>query len=172
MRDKLLALLHDSGGSYISGQEISDKLGISRTAVWKHIEELRKKGYKINAVTKKGYKMEYTPNSITADEINAYLDTKTFGRVVHSFDQVNSTQIPAHEAAREDAPEGTIVVAEEQLKGKGRMGRPFHSPKGTGLWCSLILRPSFPPQGASAYAAYRRCYSRRSQESNRSARRY
>ncbi|RKD72828.1 BirA family biotin operon repressor/biotin-[acetyl-CoA-carboxylase] ligase [Sinobaca qinghaiensis] len=148
MRDKLLAILHDSGSSYISGQEISDKLGISRTAVWKHIEELRKKGYKINAVTKKGYKMEYTPNSITADEINAYLDTKTFGRVVHSFDQVNSTQIPAHEAAREDAPEGTIVVAEEQLKGKGRMGRPFHSPKGTGLWCSLILRPSFPPQQA------------------------
>lgn len=148
MRDKLLALLNGSNGFYVSGQEISDKLGISRTAVWKHIEELRKKGYKINAVTKKGYKIEYTPNSITADEINAHLETKAFGRIIHSFDQVASTQIPAHETAREEAPEGTIVVAEEQLKGKGRLGRSFHSSKGTGLWCSLILRPSFPPQQA------------------------
>ncbi|WP_240375562.1 biotin--[acetyl-CoA-carboxylase] ligase [Bacillus piscicola] len=147
MRSKLLQLL-TSTDSFISGQEISNILGISRTAVWKHIEELRKNGYELEALPRKGYRLLRTPNLASADEIKAQLTTKRIGQNIVYKKAVASTQETAHEQARNGAPEGTIVVADEQLAGKGRLGRNWYSPPGSGLWSSLILRPDIPPHKA------------------------
>ncbi|RSL33437.1 biotin--[acetyl-CoA-carboxylase] ligase [Salibacterium salarium] len=148
MRDRLLQLLTESTNSFISGQEISTKLGISRTAVWKHIEELRKNGYELEAVPRRGYRITHTPDLANADEIKARLHTKKMGHSIIYKKEVTSTQEVAHELARNGAEEGTVVVAETQQKGKGRLNREWHSPSGTGLWFSLILRPDVIPQKA------------------------
>ncbi|WP_158735360.1 biotin--[acetyl-CoA-carboxylase] ligase [Alteribacillus sp. YIM 98480] len=148
MRGKLLQLLMRTSNSFVSGQEISENLGISRTAVWKHIEELRKNGYELEAVPRKGYRLTHTPNHATADEIEAILSTENIGKNIIYKKEVTSTQALAHDMARNDASEGTLVVADHQQKGKGRLGREWHSPPGTGLWFSLILRPDIPPQKA------------------------
>ncbi|SFE34484.1 biotin--[acetyl-CoA-carboxylase] ligase [Alteribacillus iranensis] len=147
MRSKLLQLLRQTNG-YISGQEISKQLGISRTAVWKHMEELRKNGYELEAVPRKGYRLLNDPNRAGEDEIKAKLQTQTLGQEIIYKNEVTSTQEEAHEAARKGAAEGTIIVADRQLKGKGRLGRKWESPPGSGLWFSLILRPPIPPQEA------------------------
>ncbi|MFB4163389.1 biotin--[acetyl-CoA-carboxylase] ligase [Alteribacillus sp. JSM 102045] len=148
MRGKLLQLLMKTSNTFISGQEISENLGISRTAVWKHIEELRKNGYQLEAVPRKGYRLLHTPNHASADEIEALLTTNKIGKNIIFKNEVTTTQELAHELARNDASEGTIIVADQQLQGKGRLGREWHSPPGTGLWFSLILRPDVPPQKA------------------------
>ncbi|SDH06722.1 BirA family transcriptional regulator, biotin operon repressor / biotin-[acetyl-CoA-carboxylase] ligase [Alteribacillus persepolensis] len=148
MRGKLLQLLMQTSDTFVSGQEISERLGISRTAVWKHIEELRKNGYELEAVPRKGYRLVHTPNHVTKAEIEAVLSTNRLGKNIVYKGEVTSTQALAHDLARSGAEEGTIVVADEQREGKGRLGREWHSPPGTGLWCSLILRPDVPPQNA------------------------
>ncbi|MDQ0299411.1 BirA family biotin operon repressor/biotin-[acetyl-CoA-carboxylase] ligase [Salibacterium salarium] len=147
MRDRLLQLL-TATDSFVSGQEISTKLGISRTAVWKHIEELRKNGYELEAVPRKGYRLTHAPDLASIDEIKASLHTEHFGTSIVYKKKVTSTQEVAHELARNEAEEGTVVVAETQYKGKGRMNREWHSPSGTGLWFSLIVRPDIIPQKA------------------------
>ncbi|MFB5661700.1 biotin--[acetyl-CoA-carboxylase] ligase [Alteribacillus sp. HJP-4] len=148
MRDKLLKLLDDPSTEYVSGQEISTKLGISRTAVWKHIEELRKNGYQLEAVPRKGYKLTHTPNVASADEVKSRLNTTTIGKDIIFKKELPSTQKLAHDMARNEAEEGTVIVADQQLEGKGRLGRSWHSPAGTGLWFSIILRPDVPPHHA------------------------
>ncbi|MGY4690081.1 biotin--[acetyl-CoA-carboxylase] ligase [Salibacterium sp. K-3] len=148
MRDKLLQVLEDTADTYVSGQQISRQLGISRTAVWKHMEELRKNGYEIEAVPRKGYRLTHTPDIASADEIKARLDTKSFGNRMVYKEEVSSTQETAHELARKNEPEGTVIAADKQVKGKGRLDRPWHSPSGTGLWFSIILRPDIIPQCA------------------------
>ncbi|MCK9909411.1 biotin--[acetyl-CoA-carboxylase] ligase, partial [Microbacteriaceae bacterium K1510] len=114
------------------------------TAVWKHIEELREEGYQFEAVRKSGYRLVSSPDSISAEAICAGMTTSRIGQTVYAYDTVISTQLLAHEAAGKDAPEGTLVIAEQQSGGKGRLGRRWHSPKGTGIWMSLILRPAIP----------------------------
>jgi BirA family biotin operon repressor/biotin-[acetyl-CoA-carboxylase] ligase len=146
-REKLIGLLSDSD-EFLSGQTLSDELGCSRTAVWKHIEELRKAGYIVEAVQKKGYRIKQRPNNLHPGEIKRNLNTDRLGQNVHHQEEVTSTQEIAHRLAMEGAPEGTIVVAEQQTTGRGRLGRPWHSPKGSGIWMSIILRPTIPPQQA------------------------
>lgn len=147
MRGKLLEMLLDQE-DFVSGEVISNYLGCSRTAVWKHIEELRKAGYEVEAVPRKGYRMIHKPNLLTESEIKAHLsDCSFFHKVVYE-NSVVSTQQVAHRLAQEGAKEGTIVVADEQTGGKGRLGRPWYSPIGTGIWMSLILKPKIPPQQA------------------------
>ncbi|WP_257351786.1 biotin--[acetyl-CoA-carboxylase] ligase [Pseudalkalibacillus decolorationis] len=144
-REKLIGLLSESE-KFSSGQQLSKELGCSRTAVWKHIEELRKEGYIVEAVQKKGYRIQHRPNNLHPGEIKNQLTTKKLGQNVHFEEQVTSTQEIAHRIAMEGAPEGTIVIAEQQTTGRGRLGRPWHSPKGSGIWMSIILRPNIPPQ--------------------------
>lgn len=144
IRKKLLDAFTNSGDSYLSGQHIAELIGCSRTAVWKHIEELRKEGFELEAVRKKGYRIISTPEKITADEIRLGLATSFIGRNIHYEETVESTQKIAHGLASEGLPEGTVVLAEEQLSGKGRMNRKWYSPKFTGVWMSLILRPNIP----------------------------
>ncbi len=145
-RKKLLDLFSEANGDFISGQKISDILGCSRTAVWKHIEDLRKEGFELEAVRRLGYRIVSTPDKITENEIRLGLKTNTLGQTIHFQEEVTSTQKIAHQLAHEGAKEGTLVVAELQTAGRGRMDRTWFSPKGTGVWMSLILRPPIPPQ--------------------------
>ncbi|MBU8907275.1 biotin--[acetyl-CoA-carboxylase] ligase [Desertibacillus haloalkaliphilus] len=148
MRTKLLQMLIENEGQFVSGEKLSKHLGCSRTAVWKHIEELRKAGYELEAAPRRGYRITKKPNAITADEISVHLNTETIGQEIQYYETVTSTQEIAHRLAQDGAREGTVVVADEQTGGKGRLGRVWHSPIGTSISMSLILRPSIPPQQA------------------------
>lgn len=148
IRNKLIDAFTTSDENYLSGQYLADLIGCSRTAVWKHIEELRKEGFELEAVRRKGYRIIKTPEKVTPDEIRLGLQTETLGRQIHHEESVDSTQKIAHRLAYEGAQEGTIVIAEEQLSGRGRMDRRWHSPKSTGIWMSVILRPNIPPPKA------------------------
>ncbi|GGE11621.1 bifunctional ligase/repressor BirA [Marinithermofilum abyssi] len=144
IREGLVQLLIRHRENFLSGEEISQRLECSRTAVWKHIEELRKEGYQIEARPKSGYRLVYRPDRVAPEELQPHLSTRSFGQHFRYRAQVTSTQALAHEWAREGAPEGAVVIAEEQTEGRGRMGRSWHSPPRSGIWMSLILRPSLP----------------------------
>ncbi|WP_028391529.1 biotin--[acetyl-CoA-carboxylase] ligase [Bacillus cihuensis] len=144
VRKKIIDAFSNAFGSFVSGQEIADYVGCSRTAVWKHIEELRNEGYVVEAIRNKGYRIISAPGNVTSNEIQIGLQTTAFGQNIHYEESVDSTQKIANRLANEDAAEGTIVIAEEQTLGKGRLSRNWHSPKFTGIWMSLILRPNIP----------------------------
>ncbi len=144
MEEKILRILKDSRNGYVSGEEFSKKLGVTRASIWKHIESLRHIGYEIEAQPHLGYRLIKIPDKLLADEITWNLKTKFLGKKIYYYETIGSTNDRAYELAEEGAPEGTIVVAEEQTKGKGRMGRKWSSPKG-GIYLSLILRPKLVP---------------------------
>ncbi|RBW70254.1 biotin--[acetyl-CoA-carboxylase] ligase [Bacillus taeanensis] len=148
MKEQMLHILLEHNGEYVSGQKISEQLGCSRTAIWKHISELRKEGYELEAMQRRGYRIIQQPNNIRSHNIHVGLKTEFVGQNIVYHESVSSTQTIAHQLAHEGAEEGTLVAADEQGKGKGRLGRDWHSPKGTGVWMSLILRPKIPPQQA------------------------
>jgi len=140
----LLSLLEEAEGGFVSGEEISRKLGISRTAVWKQIRKLEAEGYTIEAVPRMGYRIVKRPSRLLRQEIMAHLRTLSFGRHLILLDEVGSTQEALRELAEAGAPEGTLVIAERQTEGRGRMGRQWLSPPGKGIWMSLLLRPLIP----------------------------
>ena len=148
MRSRILELLRGAGGGFVSGEEIASRLGVSRTAVWKHIKELRETGYGITSQPRMGYSLMDAPDSLLPDEVRNGLGTRLIGRNMVYFDSIGSTNDEAKKRAAEGAPEGTVLVAEEQGMGKGRLERRFFSPKGKGIWFSVILRPKFLPQEA------------------------
>jgi BirA family biotin operon repressor/biotin-[acetyl-CoA-carboxylase] ligase len=149
LRHKILSVLLKDNTKYLSGEEISRRVGVSRAAIWKHIEELRNTGYKIDAKPRKGYRLIYRPDRVAKEEIQNELQTLTFGRHIRYEPVAKSTQILAHQWARAGAVEGSLVVADEQQEGKGRLGRNWHSPPETGVWMSLVIRPPIPIQQAS-----------------------
>lgn len=144
LRSKVMEAFSRAEGEFVSGQEMADYIGCSRTAVWKHIEDLRNDGYILEAVRRKGYRLLSVPEKVSANEIQMALETKRLGRVIHYEESVDSTQKIAHSLANRGAVEGTLVVAEEQTTGRGRLSRSWHSPKYTGVWMSLLLRPKIP----------------------------
>ena len=148
MRRKILELLHKQGKKCISGEEIARQLGVTRSAVWKHITELREAGYNIVSYPKSGYSLVETPDKLLAAEIARNLGTKVVGTNIIALDEIDSTNNEAKRLAAKGAAEGTIVVAEQQTGGKGRLERHFFSPAGKGIWFSVILRPKFLPQEA------------------------
>ncbi|MBN1354520.1 MAG: biotin--[acetyl-CoA-carboxylase] ligase [Candidatus Omnitrophica bacterium] len=143
--DKILELFKKEKDSYLSGEEISHLLGISRQALWKHIEKLRDAGYVIEAVPHLGYKLRHVPDKMFVSEIKWNLNTKILGRDIRYYETVGSTNNVAYELAAEGAREGTLVIANEQTKGKGRLGRSWVSPEEGGVYLSLILRPDILP---------------------------
>lgn len=149
MRQEVLKYLLAHQGEFVSGQKISDALGISRTAVWKHIRLLKKRGYVIEAFTKKGYCLKEAPQLLSVEAIQKGLKTKCLGQHLVYLEKTGSTNTVAKKLAADGAPEGTVVVAEEQTGGHGRLVRSFLSPFARGLWFSLILRPDFPPMEVS-----------------------
>ncbi|OUM96755.1 MAG: biotin--[acetyl-CoA-carboxylase] ligase [Thermobacillus sp. ZCTH02-B1] len=144
MKEQLLKMLAEREGAFVSGEEASRLLGVSRTAVWKQIRRLMEEGYTIEACRNRGYRLAGSPDRLTAAGLLSRLRTTSFGRTLHLFDEVGSTQDIAKRLAEEGAPEGTLVIAELQTSGRGRMGRSWLSPKGKGLWMSLVLRPDVP----------------------------
>lgn len=149
MLEKVLHLLKKNQG-YVSGEEISHLLGISRSAIWKHIQELRVLGYDIVAVPHLGYQLLSSPDRLFASEVSRGLNTKIMGKKIFYFDTVSSTMDIAVQLGMKGLPEGTVVLAETQTKGRGRLGRVWFSPKYKGIYLSLLLRPRILPNEAPA----------------------
>lgn len=144
-RNKLINLLAKEKDKFVSGEALSKALNISRSAIWKHMNELKKDGYRIEAQPNKGYRITGFPEKMSENTLKWGLETKWAGiKIIHK-ETVPSTQLIAHEAARNNAPHGTIVIADEQKEGRGRMNRHWHSAKDQGLWFSIILRPEIQP---------------------------
>jgi len=146
IQEQLLRMFEERSDQFLSGEELSATLNCSRTAIWKHIERLRQEGYEFEAVSRRGYRLTGKPAKLDIAAIADRLQTRTFGRSIRYFDEVGSTQNVARELVAEGAEEGTLVIAEQQTSGRGRMGRSWHSPKGKGLWMSMILKPRIPLQ--------------------------
>lgn len=134
---------------YVSGADLSRQLGVSRSAVWKCIEDLRADGYQIEAVPHYGYRLAAVPDKLVATEVQNGLGTRKFGCDVRYFDEMPSTMDEAFALGMSGAPEGTVVIAEAQTKGRGRMGRVWSSPKAKGLYFSILLRPQLSPSEAA-----------------------
>ncbi len=147
MKTEILTVLKEAPG-FVSGQELCDRLGVSRTAVWKVIKQLEEEGYQIEAVRNKGYRLAEAADVITEAEIGSRLRSKWMGRHLVYFPETDSTNIQAKRLGEEGAPEGTLVVAERQTAGKGRRGRTWSSPAGTSIYMSFLLRPNIPPRCA------------------------
>lgn len=148
MRNTIVEILKNAGENFVSGESIAGELGISRTAVWKHIQKLRENGYEILSRERYGYKLKDAPDLLLPSEIQIGLDTEIIGKEMHYYPSVDSTNRVAKALAYHGASDGTIVVAEEQEHGKGRLERSFYSPRGTGIWFSVIMRPKFLPHDA------------------------
>ena len=165
MKERILDLLSNTDG-YISGQHISELLGVSRTAVWKNIQRLQEEGYVIEGIKNKGYRLAEKGDILSLYELKYHMDessrqaladqgksagpfTGKFGSVIHYYDEIDSTNLQVKRLAETGAPEGTLVVGDCQVKGRGRLGRVWTSPSGCGLWMSLLLRPEFSPMQAS-----------------------
>lgn len=146
-RKTVLALLRAQGGEFLSGEEISGRLGLSRTAVWKAVDALRREGYEIEARAGLGYRLTGTPDALTEPEIRSFLEeTAVVGRELQCFDEIDSTNNYAKRIALSGAPDGTVIVADCQTAGRGRMDRSFQSPKGKGIYLTALLRPELPPE--------------------------
>lgn len=143
----ILRLFREESG-FVSGEHVSRDLGVSRTAVWKHISLLRKEGYLIEAVPSRGYRLVASPDILLADSIIPHLKSGRIGRHLICLKQTTSTNADAFRLAEDGATEGTVVISDAQLAGKGRRGRTWASPDGVNLYCSVILRPAIMPNEA------------------------
>lgn len=143
----ILRLFHQYD-DFISGESISKQLQVSRTAVWKHITVLRAAGYVIEAVPSRGYRLVSAPDILTTEEIEPHLRCQRVGVRLVCLQETASTNSDAFRLAEEGAPEGTVVFADSQSGGKGRMGRKWASPSGVNLYCSVVLRPPIMPYEA------------------------
>lgn len=149
--DKLARRLIEAQGAAISGQQLAEEFGVSRTAVWKHIKELEDQGYEIRSVKKKGYVLMAHPDTLHPSAVQALLKTEKLGHRIEYRESVTSTQVVAHALAQENAADGTVVLAEGQTQGRGRLARKWDSVSGKGIWMSVILRPGIPPQKAPQF---------------------
>ena len=139
---KIISLLKSHKSEYISGQDLSDVLKISRVAVWKHIERIRSLGYKIESKQQSGYKLTGISDLLLPWEITENLKTKFIGKRVYYFDSIDSTQNFALKIASKDNENGTVIISKKQTGGKGRMKRKWFSPVG-GIWMSIVIHPDF-----------------------------
>lgn len=147
---EILRALRSAGDSAVSGAELSQKLGISRAAIWARIQDLRSLGYDIEASPHRGYSLLATPDVLHADDLLSRLgQTKVIGRDIQVFQETTSTNDIADKLARDGVKEGSVVFAESQTKGRGRLGRKWTSPSRKGLWFSVLLRPKLRPHQAT-----------------------
>lgn len=148
-RSDILTCLRNSE-DYVSGQQLCERLGVSRTAVWKVINQLKQEGYQIESVSRKGYRLVESPQDVySRSEILSRLRTKWAGQNLHFFQETGSTNPDAKRFAEEGEPHGTTVVAERQTAGKGRRGRSWESPAGKSVYFTIMVRPKFAPDKAS-----------------------
>ena len=141
IKHQILEIFEENRGSYISGGSLAKKLNVSRNAVWKVVKALQDEGYEINAVTNKGYCLSPETDILSSQSIAKYLNDSNRNLDLRVYKTISSTNSVLKEMADKDAPEGTVLVSEEQTAGRGRMGRSFFSPAGTGIYMSILLRP-------------------------------
>lgn len=144
MKGKIIKLLKENKGQFISGEKVSDLFGVSRTAIWKYINTLKGEGYEIESVSRKGYRLISSPDILTYEEIEEWLNTHHIGRKICYYETISSTNVEAKKIAPLEE-EGTVIVAEYQTAGRGRLGRNWQSPRGKGIWMSIILKPKVDP---------------------------
>jgi BirA family biotin operon repressor/biotin-[acetyl-CoA-carboxylase] ligase len=144
----VLSFLAEACDEFVSGEAISGKLGLSRAAVWKHVESLRDHGYRIDAVPTRGYRLAAVPDRLTPLELRPLLNTHDLGRELHCYEEIGSTSDRAKELAAEGAEHGEVVIAEAQTAGRGRRGRSWISPPRKNLYFSAVLRPELSPERA------------------------
>lgn len=148
MKTEILKLLRATDG-YVSGQQISEQLGVSRAAVWKAIRRLQDEGYQVEAVRNKGYHIVGTPDVMTKEELDSLMKTRWAGRNILYYETTDSTNLRIRQAGDEGAPHGTLAVADRQTAGRGRRGRTWESPAGSSIYMSVLLRPDIAPNKAS-----------------------
>lgn len=149
-REKLLVLLREHTGDFVSGAALTEILGVSRAAVSKHVAALKQQGYAITASSGKGYMFRDTPDLLLPDEIRHGLATRVFGQgIIDYHEMIGSTNDRAKELAAQGSAEGSLVVSEDQNRGRGRKGRTWFSTASHGICISMILRPSMNPSEAS-----------------------
>jgi BirA family biotin operon repressor/biotin-[acetyl-CoA-carboxylase] ligase len=148
MKSKIIRLLKKGGNEFISGQDISKKLGVSRTAIWKYMNQIREDGYEIESISNRGYRLVSSPDILTFEEIGPYLNTKFIGRNIIHFNSIESTNSIAKKLGDSDEANGSVVISEEQTNGRGRLGRSWVSPSHKGIWMSIILKPNLSPVDA------------------------
>ncbi len=140
-KSSILRILEQQKGSHVSGEDLAKQLQISRSAVWKAINELKKEGYQITAVPNRGYCLDPSSDRLSPEGVESYLTEVVWAGNIHVYQLLESTNVTARQLALDGAPHGTVVLAEEQSAGRGRMGRRFASPKHTGIYMSVLLRP-------------------------------
>ncbi|MBL8012826.1 MAG: biotin--[acetyl-CoA-carboxylase] ligase, partial [Candidatus Omnitrophica bacterium] len=148
MQDRIIHFLKNSP-THLSGEDISRSLNISRAAIWKYIQELRKDGYEIEAVPHLGYKLVSSPDKLYSTEVHFDLKTQIVGSEYFYFETLDSTMDEAFRLGMEGLAEGAVICAETQTKGRGRLGRSWVSVKNKGIYCSVILRPKLSPTDLS-----------------------
>ena len=149
MKTKILNLLRLQTEAFVSGECLSESLGVSRAAIWKHIKALKEEGYHIDSISNKGYRLISDTNRITSTSLDDLVDKFEILDFGHHFESIDSTNTEAKRFALSDQHKQAIFVADEQKQGKGRLGRTWVSDKGAGLWFSLLLRPNINPENAS-----------------------
>lgn len=147
MKAQILKMLREADG-YISGQQLCEKFGVSRTAVWKVIRQLQEEGYEVEAVRNKGYRIIDSPDVMTKEELESLMDTKWAGKNIVYYDEIDSTNLRIKQLGDEGAVEGTLAVADRQTAGRGRRGRSWDSPAGESISMSILLRPQITPNQA------------------------
>lgn len=145
----ILRMLRERGEAFVSGADMSRALKVSRNSVWKHIRRLRTLGCKLEGRVSTGYRLMEVPDSLRPEVVLSGLPLTSWGHPYRAYESVASTNDLCHVWAQEGAPEGALVAAETQTKGRGRLGRSWHLPKGKGLAFSLLLRPPLSPNRTS-----------------------
>ena len=156
MKTEILKLLREADG-YVSGQQISERFGVSRTAVWKAVRQLQEEGYQVEAVRNRGYHIVDSPDIMTKEELDSLMTTEWAGRTILYYDVTDSTNLRIRQAGDEGAPHGTLAVADRQTAGRGRRGREWESPAGSSIYMSVLLRPDISPAKASMLTLVMAC---------------
>lgn len=147
-RDRILSLFRSHKDTYLSGEQISDQLNISRAAVWKQVKALRDLGFTIDAKHSQGYRLVDAPDLLLAADIVEGLQVETVGTEIFCHQEIDSTNSQIRVMAEQGAQEGTVLIADRQSAGRGRLGRRWESPSGVNLYCSILLKPNMPVQQA------------------------
>jgi BirA family biotin operon repressor/biotin-[acetyl-CoA-carboxylase] ligase len=149
LKKEVLTVLKKNKENFISGEQLSNQLDVSRTAIWKHINALKEEGYKIESIPRKGYKLIEEPDILSREELLIELDSNRLGNDIYCFKTIDSTNNYGKKLAMDGAEEGTIVISDEQTGGRGRLGRTWVSPNGSNIYMSMILRPAIYPSEAA-----------------------
>ena len=149
MKRRIVEVLKENKGEFISGQALSDELDVSRTSISNYMKALKQDGYEIESISRRGHKLISSPDILTQEELVEYLDTDYIGRKIYYHESLESTNNLAKDIAKSSQSQGEVVIAEEQTQGRGRLGRNWTSPKKKGIWMSIVVKPEIEPMEAS-----------------------